>query len=93
MDAAGFTRLDGFAVSATRKLDFGHVGHWSAPRHRDLDDDNGDRMVAVEVDPGDGSSVVVFVHAPNRRDVPDDFHPDDQVCLVLPDITALYATD
>lgn len=87
VDAAGFTRLDGFAVNATRKLDFGHVGHWSAPKHHDLDDAS-DRMVAVEIDPGDGSSVVVFVRAPHRSDVPSDFHPDDQVCLVLPEVIA-----
>ncbi|WP_069166546.1 hypothetical protein [Nocardia altamirensis] len=85
MDAAGSTRLDGFGVSATRKLEFGHVGHWRTPREGDLADDNREHMVAVEIDPGDGSSVVVFVHAPNRSDVPSDFHPDDQVCLVIPE--------
>ncbi|KAA8889718.1 hypothetical protein F3087_06745 [Nocardia colli] len=93
MDAAGSARLDGFTVNATRKLEFGHVGHWSAPGHRDLDDGS-QRMVAVEIDPGDGSSVVVFVRAPNRSDVPNDFHPDDQVCLVIPEvIAALYPAD
>ncbi|MFQ6394624.1 hypothetical protein ACLMAJ_14290 [Nocardia sp. KC 131] len=86
MDAAGFARLDGFGVSAARKLEFGHVGHWQfAP------DSDTPSSVAVEIDPGDGSSLVVFVRAPNRRDLPGDFHPDDQVCLVVPeDIAALY---
>ncbi|MBF6214622.1 hypothetical protein IU433_14900 [Nocardia puris] len=85
MNAVGGTRLDGFGVSAARRLEFGHVGHW-----RTLgDDDSG--AVAVEFDPGDGSSVVVFVRAPNRRDMPSDFHPDDQVCLVVPDVIAELA--
>ncbi|MEV0297840.1 hypothetical protein [Nocardia sp. NPDC050710] len=89
MDAAGVTRLDGFGVSTARRLEFGHVGHWYAPP-------NGDTagVVGVEIDPGDGSSVVVFVQAPHRRDVPGDFHPNDQVCLVLPDaIAELFAPD
>ncbi|MFD0361859.1 hypothetical protein ACFQZZ_10430 [Nocardia sp. GCM10030253] len=88
MDAAGVTRLDGFGVSASRKLEFGHVGHWHVPP-----DSDSPGSVAVEIDPGDGSSLVVFVRAPNRRDIPGDFHPDDQVCLVMPeDIAALYST-
>ncbi|MGW4773705.1 hypothetical protein ACWEO2_37415 [Nocardia sp. NPDC004278] len=80
MDTAGATRFEGFGVSAARKLEFGHVGHWYAPPDSDFSG-----SVAVEIDPGDGSSVVVFVRAPNRRDIPDDFHPDDQVCLAMPD--------
>ncbi|WP_330251029.1 hypothetical protein OG874_33255 [Nocardia sp. NBC_00565] len=87
MDAAGVTRLDGFGVRAARKLEFGHVGHWFAPSDSDFSG-----SVAVEIDPGDGSSVVVFVRAPNRRDVPDDFHPDDQVCLVMPEDIAAFLT-
>ncbi|WP_227998114.1 hypothetical protein [Nocardia australiensis] len=87
MDAAGDTRLDGFGVSAARKLEFGHVSHWHIPPDNDFSG-----HVAVEIDPGDGSSLVVFVQAPNRRDAPDDFHPDDQVCLVMPeDIAALFS--
>lgn len=87
MDAAGVTRLDGFGGSAARKLEFGHVGHWYAPPDSDFSG-----SVAVEIDPGDGSSVVVFVRAPNRRDIPGDFHPDDQVCLVMPEDIADFLT-
>ncbi|MBH0781325.1 hypothetical protein [Nocardia bovistercoris] len=83
MDAAGFTRLDGFGVSTARKLEFGHVGHWQAVRDGDTAG-----SVAVEIDPGDGSSVVVFVRTPHRLDSSADFHPDDQVCLVIPDLIA-----
>lgn len=88
MDAAGVARLDGFGDKAARKLEIGHVGHWYAPPDRDTADDRARHTVAVEIDPGDGSSLVIFVQAPNRRDVPGDFHPDDQVCLVLPDCVA-----
>ncbi|MET7768194.1 hypothetical protein [Nocardia sp. NPDC005366] len=87
MDAAGFTRLDGCRVSTARKLEFGNVGHWHAAQEGDTAG-----VVAVEIDPGDGSSVVVFVHAPHRRDAPDDFHPNDQVCLVIPDAVAELLT-
>ncbi|WP_067842632.1 hypothetical protein [Nocardia lijiangensis] len=83
MDVAGVTRLDGTGASTARKLEFGHVGHWHTRR-----EDDGSCAVAVEIDPGDGSSVVVFVGAPNRREIPTDFHPDDQVCLVIPDALA-----
>ncbi len=63
------------------------MGHWQGAREGDTAD-----SVAVEIDPGDGSSVVVFVRAPHRRDLPADFRPDDQVCLVVPDlITELLA--
>ncbi|WP_167471599.1 hypothetical protein [Nocardia arthritidis] len=92
MDAAGSARFDGFGFPAHRRLEFGQVGHWHTPADQALDERAPD-MVAVEFDPGDGSSMVVFVQAPNRRDIPGDFHPDDQVCLVLPDaITALLPT-
>lgn len=83
MDAAGFTRLDGFGVSTARRLEFGHVGHWQAVRDGDTA-----ASVAVEIDPGDGSSVVVFVRAPHRFDDNAGFHPDDQVCLVVPELIA-----
>ncbi|RJO77909.1 hypothetical protein D5S18_06375 [Nocardia panacis] len=84
MEAAGWTWLDTGGYPTARKLEFGHVGHWHSSPH---DDESAPRTVAVEIDPGDGSSVVVFVHAPDRGE----FHPDDQVCLVVPDaIAALY---
>ncbi|MFI9505808.1 hypothetical protein [Nocardia sp. NPDC052566] len=90
MGAAGSTRLDDFGFAAVHKLGYGHVGHWYAPADSDTADSRTPRTVAVEIDPGDGSSVVVFVQAPNQRDLPNDFHPDDQVCLVMPeDIEAL----
>ncbi|MEU7630636.1 hypothetical protein AB0C34_11695 [Nocardia sp. NPDC049220] len=92
MDAAGGTWLDGFGISAARKLEYGQVGHWCTPQDGDHAVDDAARTVAVEIDPGDGSSLVVFVRVPNRRDVPGDFHPDDEVCLVMPDIAAaLYS--
>lgn len=83
MDAAEFLRLDGYGVSSARRLEFGNVGHWHAPQEGEIAG-----AVAVEIDPGDGSSVVVFVQAPHRRDVRGDFHPNDQVCLVIPDMIA-----
>ncbi|QIS01298.1 hypothetical protein F5X71_02295 [Nocardia brasiliensis] len=90
MHAVGSARLDTRAMSAARRLEFGHVGRWSAARHRDLDDDNRTETVAVEIDPGDGSSLVVFVPADDGG-LPSAFQPDDQVCLVLPeDISAMY---
>ncbi|AFT98369.1 hypothetical protein [Nocardia brasiliensis] len=90
MDAAGSARLGHRATSAARRLEFGHVGQWSAARHHDLDDNNCAPTVAVEIDPGDGSSLVVFVPADDRG-LPSAFQPDDQVCLVLPEgIAAVY---
>ncbi|NEW42392.1 hypothetical protein GV794_21110 [Nocardia cyriacigeorgica] len=92
MDAAGVTGLDEFGDRPPRKLEFGHVGRWYAP-----DDDavldsgtgpRGERSVAVEIDPGDGSSLVVFVRAPSGHDVSAGFRADDQVCLVVPDAIA-----
>ncbi|MGW4371296.1 hypothetical protein ACWEKT_37210 [Nocardia takedensis] len=87
MDAAGVTRLDAFGVSSARRLEFGHVGHWQGALEGETAG-----SVAVEIDPGDGSSVVVFVRAPRHRDPRVDFHPDDQVCLVVPELIAELLT-
>ena len=69
-----------------RELNFGHVGQW----HGSAEYSQRTQLVAIELDSGTGSDVI-FVRVPvHAAGTVGDFHPLDEVSLVLPDLLGLF---